>query len=229
MAEGGKTNRSPNINWVIELWLGGEHSEGQKINPVRDVRKSALTDPGRSDAVHVKWYNGTDAASEVSWIIVPSHSNCLSAREGSTLEAMLKPDYVLGLVDGEGSFTVYIRDPDLQKIVKRRVRAEPRFYLKLIEKDKNILYELKEFFGCGNIYFQGDRRRNHQNCYRYEVTHRRDLEEAIIPFFRRNKLKLPSKRNDFEIFCKLIGMINQGLHLNPSGLRKMYNLKRAMH
>ena len=52
MAEGGKTNRSPNINWVIELWLGGEHSEGQEINPVRDVRKSALTDPGRSDAVH---------------------------------------------------------------------------------------------------------------------------------------------------------------------------------
>ena len=175
------------------------------------------------------WYTGTDAASEVSWIIVPSHSKNLSAREGSTLEAMLKPDYVLGLVDGEGSFTVYIRNPKVQKTAKRRVRAEPRFYLKLIEKDKNILYKLREFFGCGNIYFQGDSRRNHQNCYRYEVTHRRDLEKIIIPFFRKNELKLPSKRNDFEIFCRLMEMISQGLHLNPSGLKRMHNLKQTMH
>ena len=61
---------------------------------------------------------------------------------------MLNPNYIVGLVDGEGSFTVYIRNPDLKKKVKRRTKAEPRFYLKLIEKDKDILYELKNFFGC---------------------------------------------------------------------------------
>ena len=52
---------------------------------------------------------------------------------------MLNPDYVVGLVDGEGSFTVYIRNPDNPKKIKRRVTVEPKFYLKLIEKDKNIL------------------------------------------------------------------------------------------
>lgn len=99
---------------------------------------------------------------------------------------MLKPDYVVGLVDGEGSFTVYIRNPDLKKNVKRRVKAEPRFYIKLIEKDKNILHKLKNFFGCGNVYFQRDKRKNHQNCYRYEVTNREDLEKIIIPFFKKH-------------------------------------------
>jgi hypothetical protein len=49
---------------------------------------------------------------------------------------MLNPNYIVGLVDGEGSFTVYVRNPDLKKNVARRVKAEPRFYLKLVEKDK---------------------------------------------------------------------------------------------
>ena len=66
---------------------------------------------------------------------------------------MLDPHYVIGLVDGEGSFTAYIKNPDIQN-KERGVRAEPKFYLKLIEKDKDILYELKDFFGCGNVYFQ---------------------------------------------------------------------------
>jgi hypothetical protein len=95
----------------------------------------------------------------------------------------LTPDYIVGLVDGEGSFTVYIRNIDKEKKVKRRVVVEPKFYIKLIEKDKDILYKLKEFFSCGIVYFQKDDRPNHQNCYRYEVYNRTDLIKTIIPFF----------------------------------------------
>ena len=142
---------------------------------------------------------------------------------------MLNPNYIVGLVDGEGSFTVYIRNPDFKKKVKRRTRAEPRFYLKLIEKDKDILYELKDFFGCGNVYFQIDKRENHQNCYRYEVGNRNDLENIIIPFFKKNRLKLMSKRKDFEIFCKIMNEIRKGEHLTKSGLKSLYQLKQKMH
>ena len=77
---------------------------------------------------------------------------------------LLTPDYIVGLVDGEGSFTIYVRDPQSKKEVKRRVRVEPRFYLKLVEKDKEILYSLREYFKCGNVYYQPDKRDNHQNC-----------------------------------------------------------------
>ena len=142
---------------------------------------------------------------------------------------MIKPNYIVGLVDGEGSFTVYIRNPDSKKKIKRRVRAEPRFYLKLIEKDKDILYQLKDFFGCGNIYFQKDKRKNHQNCYRYEVTNRNDLRKIIIPFFKEHRLKLVSKRKDFKIFCRIMGEIEKGKHLTKSGLKKLYELKQHMH
>lgn len=142
---------------------------------------------------------------------------------------MLNSNYIIGLVDGEGSFTVYIRNPDSKKRVKRRVKAEPRFYLKLVEKDKSILYELKRFFHCGNVYFQKDKRKNHQNCYRYEVANRNDLENIIVPFFKKYRLKLTSKKNDFEIFCKIMKRIKNKEHLTDSGLRKLYKIKQKMH
>lgn len=141
----------------------------------------------------------------------------------------LTPDYIVGLVDGEGSFTCYVKDPDSQKQVKRRTKVEPRFFLKLIEKDKEILDELRRFFECGNVYFQKDTRANHQNCYRFEVSNRYDLETKIIPFFKRNSLKLRSKNGDFEIFCRIFEMIMKNEHFNDSGLRKIYALKQKMH
>jgi len=142
---------------------------------------------------------------------------------------MLNKDYIVGLVDGEGSFTAYIINPSEVISRKRRVKAEPKFCLKLIEKDKDILYALKKFFGCGNVYFQKDSRKNHQNCYRYEVTKRRDLENIIIPFFQSNSPRLLSKKKDFVLFCEIIREIKKGNHLNREGLIKIYNLKKQMH
>ncbi|OGG42079.1 hypothetical protein A3A21_03575 [Candidatus Jorgensenbacteria bacterium RIFCSPLOWO2_01_FULL_45_25b] len=138
-------------------------------------------------------------------------------------------EYVLGLVDGEGSFTVYIRNPLEVTARKRRVLVEPKFYIKLAEGDKDILYTLQKFFSCGNIYFQKDSRPNHQHCYRYEVSKRDDLREVIIPFFRKHSLRFPSKQRDFLLFCRLFRMIEQGIHKTKNGLEKMYRIKQRMH
>ena len=138
-------------------------------------------------------------------------------------------DYIIGLVDGEGSFTAFVRNIDRPTNRRRRARIEPRFYIKLIARDKLILDGLKRYFRCGNVYFQKDSRKNHQDCYRYEVANRNDLEKIIIPFFRENQLKFPSKRHDFRIFCQLMRRIKRGEHLTPRGLRKLYQLKQLMH
>lgn len=142
---------------------------------------------------------------------------------------MLNNDYIVGLIDGEGSFTVYIKNPDKESNRKRRAKAEPKFYVKLIEKDKDILYQLKESFGCGNVYFQKDIRKNHQQCYRYEVSNRQDLEEIIIPFFKTNPLYFPSKQKDFRIFCDLFRRIKIGEHRTEDGLKNLFKIKQAMH
>lgn len=139
------------------------------------------------------------------------------------------PEYIIGLVDGEGSFTVYIRNLDLEKQVKRRVMVEPKFYLKLVEEDKEILYQLKDFFGCGSVYFQKDSRPNHKNCYRYEVFRQDDLLNKIIPFFKENLPRFPTKKKDFGTFCLLMEMIKNKEHQTEKGLRKMFEIKQTMH
>ncbi len=143
------------------------------------------------------------------------------------LTQKMNPDYVVGLVDGEGSFTAYVRNVNSSQ--KRRARVELKFNLKLIEKDKDILYKLKQFFGCGSVYFQKDTRPNHQNCYRYEVYRRDDLVDTIIPFFKKHKLWFVSKRKDFQTFCRIMKMIVKNEHLSDSGLKKIYALKQTMH
>ncbi len=141
----------------------------------------------------------------------------------------LNPAYVVGLVDGEGSFTIYVRNPDVPHVAKRRVVVEPKFYIKLIERDKDILYQLQEFFGCGSVYFQKDSRPNHQQCYRYEVFRWEELQSIIIPFFKTHTLKFVSKRHDFELFCTMMDLLNKGTHKTNDGLRKLFDLKQHMH
>ena len=142
---------------------------------------------------------------------------------------MLNPNYIAGLIDGEGSFTVYVKNPKRVKSVKRRTIVEPRFYVKLQEEDEKILWDLKKFFKCGNVYFQKDKRKNHRNCYRYEVANRNDLITIIIPFFKRYPLRIPSKKKDFKIFCEIMKKIERKEHLTEEGLNKIYQLKQQMH
>ena len=141
----------------------------------------------------------------------------------------LSPEYIVGLVDGEGSFTVYVRNPDVVCKAVRRVKVEPKFYIKLIKRDKEILFALQRFFGCGSVYFQKDTRPNHQNCYRFEVFRWEDLQTKIIPFFKRHKPRFVSKRHDFEIFCLMMRLLAKEVHRTDAGLRQLFNLKQQMH
>ncbi len=141
----------------------------------------------------------------------------------------LTPEYIVGLVDGEGSFTIYVRNPSDTRPRKRRVTVEPRFYLKLTEEDKPILEDLKKFFKCGNVYFQGDKRANHKDCYRYEVANQHDLATIIIPFFIKHQPHFPSKLRDFKIFFKMMQIIRQKEHLTDDGYKKLWKLKQTMH
>jgi len=141
----------------------------------------------------------------------------------------LTEDYIVGLVDGEGSFTAFVRNLEDSTERQRRVRIEPRFYIKLVEKDKVVLDALKEYFECGNVYFQKDVRANHQHCYRFEVFNRKDLENVIIPFFKEHRPKFPSKAKDFKIFCEMMKRIGRNEHLTEKGLKKIYRLKQEMH
>src|SRR3989344_1476482 len=133
---------------------------------------------------------------------------------------MLTPDYIIGLVDGEGSF--YVR---LNSDVRRRNKVELKFSLKLRYQDKEILEQLKQFFDCGNIYLQKDNRPNHTDCFRFEVNNKKDIITKIIPFFEKNSPKIQSRKNDFELFRQIAILSKQDNY----NMQIIQNLKEQMH
>lgn len=137
---------------------------------------------------------------------------------------MLSDDYVIGLTDGEGSFTVYLNTSK-----RRRAKVEPRFYLKLKADDKSLLDKLVGFFRCGKVYIQRDKRPRHRLCYRFEVSNRKDLMEKIIPFFQNHSLRSPTKRADFRLFSQAMEIIKKNKHLTPEGYKEIKALIAMMH
>ena len=141
---------------------------------------------------------------------------------------MLSADYVVGLTDGEGSFTIYPRPPGGSR-GGRSFKMECHYYLKLQQDDLAVLKQLKEFFGCGTIYFQRDKRENHTDCYRYEINHFEKIATVVIPFFAEHKLQTKSKKRDFDLFCKIFKMIQKQEHFTEKGFTRIMELKSQMH
>ncbi|MEK7178612.1 MAG: LAGLIDADG family homing endonuclease [Patescibacteria group bacterium] len=133
---------------------------------------------------------------------------------------MLNAEYIIGLVDGEGSF--YVR---LNEDPKRRNKIEFKFSLKLRHQDKEILEQLQSFFDCGKIYLQKDNRPNHTDCYRFEVNNKKDIFNKIMPFFEKNSPKIQSRKRDFELF-KQIFYLSLKDNLD---LKQIQFLKQQMH
>lgn len=142
---------------------------------------------------------------------------------------MLSADYIVGLTDGEGSFTVYPRPPQTGGRGGKSFKIELHYYLKLQEDDLGVLEKLKEFFGCGAIYLQKDKRENHTNCYRYEINHYDKIAEVVIPFFLKHELQSESKKRDFELFHEIFKMVQEKQHFTQEGLGKIMELKYRMH
>lgn len=141
---------------------------------------------------------------------------------------MLSADYIIGLTDGEGSFSVFLSPPGKNT---KYYRAECHYYIKLREDELPLLEEVKKFFNCGNIYLQKDSRPNHRNCYRFEVSSYQKIEEVVIPFFQKYSLYSTNRRNDFDLFCRIFGIVRErnGKHLANEEVEEIRKLKSEMH
>ena len=147
---------------------------------------------------------------------------------GRTLpNIMLSADYIVGLTDGEGSFTAYLRAPR-KKHGAKNYRVECHYYLKMRDDDKALIQKIKKYFKIGRISFQKDNRSNHHHCYRYEVTNLREITENIIPFFDQYPLQ-GNKAKDYALFKKIVKAVLNKEHQTKKGLERIRHLKEKMH
>jgi hypothetical protein len=143
----------------------------------------------------------------------PSETTRLAA--SSRIEAQ----WVVGFVDGEGCFFVGInRHPEMTM----GFQILPEFTVVQHQRDIQILYALKCFFGCGVV------RVNHADRMAYRVRSIEHLKDKIVPFFEKHSLR--TKKNvDFIKFRKIIQLMNNQAHLNTEGIEEIKQIACTMN
>lgn len=131
----------------------------------------------------------------------------------------LEAQWVTGFVDGEGCFFIGI-NPHPEMTAGYQVL--PEFTVVQHERDIQLLYALKKFFGCGVV------RRNHGDRMCYRVRSVKHLRERIIPFFEKHPLK-SKKRLDYDKFRQVLQLMERGEHLTPEGIAKIRSIAEVMN
>lgn len=151
----------------------------------------------------------------------------LSNNLGRTKPKGLSADYIVGLTDGEGSFTVYLCPPK-KAHGSINYRVQCRYYIKMREDELPLLKKVNKFWGSGKIYFQKEYRENQRDNYRFEIFNYELLKNIVVPFFKEHKLE--GKRiKDFKLFCKILDLAIKKTHHTKNGLKKIKKLKEQMH
>ena len=141
----------------------------------------------------------------------------LYVKEKENME--MNAQWVVGFVDGEGCFHIGInQNPEM----KLGVQVLPEFTVVQHQVDIQVLYALKDYFGCGVV------RKNHGRRMAYRVRGHQNLLEKILPFFEKHQLKT-RKRVDFAKFRRVVRLMDQKEHLEPEGLAKIRKIKDSMN
>ena len=133
--------------------------------------------------------------------------------------------WILGFTDGEGCFSVsFIKN----KTTKIGWQIFPEFVITQGAKSLSALKVIQNYFQCGKLFINKRKDNHKEHLYRYCVRSLSDLEQKIVPFFKKHKLKT-LKRNDSEIFSRIVRMMSKGEHLTERGRTKIAKLSEMMN
>lgn len=104
-----------------------------------------------------------------------------------------------------------------------KVQVLPEFVVTQHVSSVNVLYALKNFFGCGIV------KQNHGQIMCYCVRNLKHLLNIIIPFFDKYRLKTVKKFNFLRFKWIVNSMVLKKYHLDAEGLKKIILVKNKMN
>lgn len=144
--------------------------------------------------------------SRVSWPHQLNHLFTMSyhTKSSSSLHTPLElnPLFITGFTDGEGSFSISVRDIDKDT---KKARVLYVFSIILHKKDHDILRSIQSTLGIGKIYKHG------KQGVQYRVESKKELL-ILIEHFDKYPL-ITKKGKDFLCFKKAISLIKNKEHL----------------
>jgi len=150
--------------------------------------------------------------------------NVLSADNQQERPKHLNPWYITGFTEGEGTFHIAIYRDDKMKC---NFKFIPEFHINQSMLRRETLQEIKKYFGCG--YIKSNHRRNIKDDTQvFVVRSRTDLENKIIPFFKKYPL-LSNKQKTFLTFEKIVRSLSLGKHSTKTGAKYIIKLAYSMN
>lgn len=129
----------------------------------------------------------------------------------------LDPQYVVGFIDGEGSFSISIGK---HKTLKRGIEVRPEFEIEVRADDREILERICVTIGCGRIYDCSYERYGWYPHSKYKVTSTRDMEEILFPFLDAHKLQA-KKAKAYALFREIVLSYRHKKHLTDAGFNRI--------
>jgi hypothetical protein len=133
--------------------------------------------------------------------------------------------WIVGFVDGEGSFLVSIFR---NKTTRLGWQVFPEFVITQGAKSRKSLEQIKKFFSCGEIFINRRHDNHHEDTYRFCVRSIKDLRNKIVPFFEKYPLRT-MKLIDFKKFKRVLRLMENGVHLKESGLESIRKIVSTMN
>lgn len=137
----------------------------------------------------------------------------------------INPWYIVGFVEGEGCFAITISK---HRTKKTGFDARLIFEIELRGDDRPILEKIQKYFKVGYIYDLNYQRYGWFPHVKYSVHNLRDLNEKIVPFFKKYQLK-GKKAKDFRLFCQATKVFEKKGHLLMSGIEKLKKIRQNMN
>jgi len=128
--------------------------------------------------------------------------------------------YVTGFIDGEGCFSVSF---NFREKLRTKIEVRPSFAVGQNMRSLDILEQIQKYFDCGNIRFC-----KNDQCYKFETRNIDDLQNKIIPHFRKYPL-MTCKKQDLDIFSDICKKIYERKHLDPKHLKEIVKLSYKMN
>jgi len=125
--------------------------------------------------------------------------------------------WLSGFMDAEGCFTITTRLSG-----SGRYTAECRVSIELHSCEENLLWQIKNRVGVGNVC----RRRIRLGAI-WQICSIKDHIEVTIPLFEKYPLRA-KKKNDFAIWAQVVRLVHAKEHRTKSGYQEVLRLKQEL-
>lgn len=133
----------------------------------------------------------------------------------------IDPWFITGFTDAEASFMVVFQKSSK---AKNGFFITTRFKISLHVRDIEILEKFKVYFGVGSLQSSGKGR----NSVDFVVKSREELIERVLPHFDKYPL-ITKKRIDYELFKRIIIMMDKKEHLSRSGFEEIVRIRSSLN